>query len=1104
MPLSHFHTHTLTHTLTHPTLLTHTLLTHTPSPTHTSHFSAFRFTAITRLPPDPNLRKSLTKLYLNGTKTFIEFNPFNYTNDPSDPYQNRSYPRLEEVHFHYHALCCQLHDYNYTRLIPMHIVKKRQVPSFPRTPSTGVYTPLVPIRTVKKRQVPSVGSGGRVCVNVTTKECVTVDTNGTSFVVQTAAEFCNQTTFCPPCLIRVCPRVCGQIRDESGSGLGGSGIAPSEIVCIDLPSSTPTPTPTPSLATFTTQVNRTVCRSSSVVTASPTLTPTPTPSVDPCSDFYCDTQPPHCVLCKQSGCQGPATANCMIDFPPRLCDCLGKRKRDASLWFENHHESKRSTADDPLLPPGCSVELVDAECTAAVASTPLPSTVATTPPNREGPPDEPVDYCSASYCTSLQPALVGFCQTCQTFKCNDILVSECDIQFSPEICNCNGVRKKRSDSTNLSGDPQRARRSTNSTLPPGYFYLSPNSTDVYCRQIEINDSTPTTPTTTPNPTDRSEVCGGTGCPCEVDLNDFMPSEDEIRCYPEEDDFNPCEDLLGNNHILRVAIWIVIVVALFGNALVILVFIGYSVFIRRAKQDLFLIHFLYFNLAIADFLMGTYLFIIAVVDLYTLNDFSSYDIGWRTGPGCGFTGFCAIVSTMMSMYTLLVITLERTYTITFVMRRKVKKLTIAIVMVMGWIFALIMGILPLTGISSYSAVAICLPFDVLEPASLGYVAFLLLITGLVFIIILVSYCIIFYQVVLSPDKRNLVRSGAAPAWKNELKIALRMAALVLTNFVCWFPIALLGLTAAFGSSLVGVGASKILVVFVFPLNACLNPVLYSLSSKIFRENLLLMLGKCGLFKKYTDRIRASRAGVTPSVTSNTSASRPSHHGGTFIERIRLLRRGSEDPNKRRDSTISQALTDDTYCHFGNSRRSSNFSGSSNEDVLKARRGSNFSGGSLEDQPPIGISNISYRSTSPVSSSRDKDLLPKRPKVSASSLGPVPEEGEVPIAPTPTDVRLNPAYCDVDSMGSYCDKTASLEVIEEGTIVSKTEPIFGQNGIMQHKLFADSLQSEEGLVGSESPESAGNEEVVQMTVISNSVTHDSSTIATETKAAQIVFH
>ena len=590
------------------------------------------------------------------------------------------------------------------------------------------------------------------------------------------------------------------------------------------------------------------------------------------------------------------------------------------------------------------------------------------------------------------------------------------------------------------------------------------------------------------------------CPCEVDLSEFKPSDDPIQCFPVENDFNPCENLLGNSHVLRVFIWIVIIVALFGNALVILVFIGYSVFIRRAKQELFLIHFLYFNLAIADFLMGTYLFIIAVVDLVTLDDFSSFDIGWRTGPGCGFTGFCAIVSTMMSMYTLLVITLERTYTITFVMRRKLTKLTIGVVMVIGWIFAIIMGILPLAGISTYSSVAICLPFDVTEPASLGYVAFLLLITGLVFIVILVSYCIIFYQVALSPEKRRLVRSGAAPSWKSELKIALRMAALVLTNFVCWFPIALLGLTAAFGDSLIDVPTSKIFVVFVFPLNACLNPILYSLSSKIFRENLLLMLGKCGLFKKYTEHIRASRAGVTPSVTSNTSASRPSHNGGTIIERIRLLRRGSEDPKKRRDSAISQALTEETY--FLNSRRSSNFSGGSNEEVLKGRRGSNFSGGSLEDQPSVGISNVGYRSTSPVGNSRDKDILSKRPKVSATSLGPVPEEGELPIAPTPTVVTVNPAYCDGDSVGSYCDKTD----IEDGSIVSKGELMLGRNGVMQHKLFADSLPSEEGLVGSESPESAGNEQLVETTVISNSATdsRDSSRLETETKTAEMVFH
>ena len=970
------------------------------------------------------------------------FNPFENSSNRSDPYQNRLYTRLLNVTFPYHALCCQLRN----------------------------YTPLVPIFSRKKREMPSADSSGRVCVNVT-----------------------------------------GQAQDGSGSGFGGgSGVAPSEIVCIDRPSPTPSPmptlTPTPSLATFTTQINRTVCLSSTVVPPSPTPSPTPTseppPTEDPCdpNSRYCNSHPlmHNCFVCQGTSCPTPS---CMRDFP-EMCNCFtSKKKRSASL-FENHYESKRSATDNPLVPAGCSVELVDAECysTLAATSTPLPTPsdmVSTTPPvdgDDDGGNGGNVDYCSNDYCDSNPDRY--FCETCQMFGCNPP-ASGCTPELPQEICNCQS-RKKRSGSTNLSSDSRRARRSAaDSTLPEGYFYLYANSTDVFCRQIDSNISTGPTPT----PPSQQQQCGGEmTCPCEVDLSEFKVSDDPIQCFPMEDDFNPCENLLGNSHVLRVFIWIVIIVALFGNALVILVFIGYSVFIRRAKQELFLIHFLYFNLAIADFLMGTYLFIIAVVDLVTLDDFSSFDIDWRTGPGCGFTGFCAIVSTMMSMYTLLVITLERTYTITFVMRRKLTKLTIGVVMVIGWIFAIIMGILPLAGISTYSSVAICLPFDVTEPASLGYVAFLLLITGLVFIVILVSYCIIFYQVALSPEKRRLVRSGAAPSWKSELKIALRMAALVLTNFVCWFPIALLGLTAAFGDSLIDVPTSKIFVVFVFPLNACLNPILYSLSSKIFRENLLLMLGKCGLFKKYTEHIRASRAGVTPSVTSNTSASRPSHNGGTIIERIRLLRRGSEDPKKRRDSAISQALTEETY--FLNSRRSSNFSGGSNEEVLKGRRGSNFSGGSLEDQPSVGISNVGYRSTSPVGNSRDKDILSKRPKVSATSLGPVPEEGELPIAPTPTVVTVNPAYCDGDSVGSYCDKTD----IEDGSIVSKGELMLGRNGVMQHKLFADSLPSEEGLVGSESPESAGNEQLVETTVISNSATdsRDSSRLETETKTAEMVFH
>ena len=67
---------------------------------------------------------------------------------------------------------------------------------------------------------------------------------------------------------------------------------------------------------------------------------------------------------------------------------------------------------------------------------------------------------------------------------------------------------------------------------------------------------------------------------------------------------------------------------------------------------------YVNLASADLLIGIYLLTIASADIHTLDHFSKDDVEWRTGPGCGFAGFCAITSTMISVYTLVVISFER--------------------------------------------------------------------------------------------------------------------------------------------------------------------------------------------------------------------------------------------------------------------------------------------------------------------------------------------------------------------------------------------------------------------------------------------------------------
>lgn len=54
--------------------------------------------------------------------------------------------------------------------------------------------------------------------------------------------------------------------------------------------------------------------------------------------------------------------------------------------------------------------------------------------------------------------------------------------------------------------------------------------------------------------------------------DHCVNSTSIACSPTQDDFNPCEDIMSPVP-LRVLIWIVSVLALMGNAAVLLVLLG---------------------------------------------------------------------------------------------------------------------------------------------------------------------------------------------------------------------------------------------------------------------------------------------------------------------------------------------------------------------------------------------------------------------------------------------------------------------------------------------------------------------------------------------------
>ncbi|BES91528.1 receptor [Nesidiocoris tenuis] len=296
----------------------------------------------------------------------------------------------------------------------------------------------------------------------------------------------------------------------------------------------------------------------------------------------------------------------------------------------------------------------------------------------------------------------------------------------------------------------------------------------------------------------------------------------IHCLPTPGPFLPCVDLF-DWWTLRCGVWIVFLLAMLGNGTVVFVLV-----FSRSKIDV--PRFLVCNLAAADFFMGVYLGMLAVVDASTLGEFEMYAIPWQMSAGCQLAGFLGVLSSELSVYTLAVITLERNYAITHAMHLN-KRLSLkhaGYIMLCGWTFALTMAALPLLGISDYRKFATCLPFEISTPWSLAYVTFLMFINGVAFLILMGCYLKMYCAI------------RGSQAWNsNDSRIAKRMALLVFTDFLCWSPIAFFSLTAAFGLQLVSLEQAKVFTVFVLPLNSCCNPFLYAILTKQFKKDCILI-------------------------------------------------------------------------------------------------------------------------------------------------------------------------------------------------------------------------------------------------------------------------
>ncbi|XP_060084391.1 uncharacterized protein LOC132563668 [Ylistrum balloti] len=316
---------------------------------------------------------------------------------------------------------------------------------------------------------------------------------------------------------------------------------------------------------------------------------------------------------------------------------------------------------------------------------------------------------------------------------------------------------------------------------------------------------------------------------------------DANCVPYQDEFSSCSDLMREDH-LRVFIWIIGVCALIGNSGVVIYKIIFD------QRSLVKGHgILILNLAVADFLMGIYLLIIAIADSIYRGQYIWNDLYWRNSVQCKLAGVLATISSEASVMFLLLITIDRFVSIKFMLKQYYfSKRKIIFSCLAVWSLCCTLALIPLLPITyfsgqfySRSAVCLALPLTRDKPDGWEYgMAVFILLNFIIFISIAIGQVLI-YKEVSTTDK--VLKSQRRV---QDAAIARSLFLVVFSDFMCWFPLGVMGLLAFSGNRI----SSEVYAwtaVFILPVNSALNPVLYTYSG-VGRQKRILQRSTKNLF------------------------------------------------------------------------------------------------------------------------------------------------------------------------------------------------------------------------------------------------------------------
>ncbi|XP_060083311.1 G-protein coupled receptor GRL101-like, partial [Ylistrum balloti] len=300
-----------------------------------------------------------------------------------------------------------------------------------------------------------------------------------------------------------------------------------------------------------------------------------------------------------------------------------------------------------------------------------------------------------------------------------------------------------------------------------------------------------------------------------------------RCKPENDAISSCFALIGST-LLRVCLWIIGMCSLIGNLAVIVYRLHIDKDNITKNYSLFTV-----NLAMSDLLMGVYLFIIGVIDVYYDGVYAWNNNRWRNSVLCTTAGILSSVSSEMSTFLILMVTIDRLIAIMFPLSRlsrwrNSQKLSF-LVLVSLWIVSIILATIPIVASQSYfkgefysqSSVCLGLPLTAEQRPGTEYsFAVFVCLNSAVFTVIVVGQICIWKGM-----RESRRRISSSQNRERETAVARTLFFVVATDFCCWFPIGVMGVASMCGVEIPN-GVYAWVMVFVLPINAAINPFLYT--------------------------------------------------------------------------------------------------------------------------------------------------------------------------------------------------------------------------------------------------------------------------------------